>query len=357
VLSREDPPGSTVAEGTVDVAPFDDVQVELVPRQSKGRRRGKHQVAVDNNGNIPTTVQVTAQDEEEALDFKMDHSVATIEPGAAAFIRVVAVPEKRFFKGADRQHPFVVTVVPNNASPVATRGTMSQRQLLPSWLLPAVAILAVAVVAAIVLYETLLKPTIKSEARDAASRAAKSQNSSLASKASAAESQAAAANVAAKKAQADASEAKKSAVAGGGGKPAQTPTGATAPGGADIDNGQATAFTIETDAAPTTDPTTFTVSNGPKIPANKILVITYMILQNPNGDQGTLRIQRGASETLLTEGLANFRDLDHPFQVEPLLFTPADPVQVSVNCTKTTTGNCHPSVLFTGRLVNKKAAP
>jgi hypothetical protein len=353
VLSREDPAGSTVAEGSVDVAPFEDVQVELVPRQSKGRRRAKHQVAIDNNGNQPTTVQVTAQDEEEALDFKFDHSVATIEPGAAAFIRLTAKPEKRFFKGADRQHPFVVTAVPNNASPVATRGTMTQRQLLPSWLLPAVAVLAVLVIAAIVLYETLLKPAIKSEAKDAAKKAVKSQNSSLASKASAAESQAAAANANAKKAQADASQAK-SAAAKNGSPVAVSPPGAKASDGADIDSGTATAFSIQTDAAPTTDPTKFDTFTSPQaIPADKILVITYMILQNPNGDQGTLEVERGSSEILLTEGLVNFRDLDHPFQVEPLLFTSAKPLQVAVNCAKTQTTHCHPSILFTGRLVNK----
>jgi hypothetical protein len=355
VLAREDPAGSTVAEGTVEVAPFSDVQVELVPRQSKGRRRAKHQVAVDNNGNLPTTVQATAIDEEEALDFRFDHSAATIEPGAAAFLRLTARPEKRFLKGADRQHPFVVTVVPSNAEPVATRGTMTQRQLMPAWLLPAIAILAVGVIAAIVLYETLLKPAIKSEAKDAASKAAKSQGSSLASKASAAESQAAAANVAAKKAQADASQAKKSAgIKGTGGAPA--PTGAVASGGANIDTGTATSFTLQADAAQTNNATKFTAVDAPTIPAKKILVITYMILQNPNGDQGTLQIRRG-TEALLTEGLANFRDLDHPFQVEPLLFTPAKPLQIAVNCVKATGGTCHESVLFTGRLVDAKKAP
>jgi hypothetical protein len=84
-----------------------------------------------------------------------------------------------------------------------------------------------------------------------------------------------------------------------------------------------------------------------------------MIMQNPNGDSGLLEIRRGPTETLLTEGLANFRDLDHPFQVEPLLFTSAEPLGVAVNCQHPGGGQtaCHPSVLFTGRLVNKSASP
>ncbi|MDT4915550.1 MAG: hypothetical protein QOH89_250 [Pseudonocardiales bacterium] len=356
VLSREDPPGSAVAEGTIDVAAFSDVQIELVPRQSTGRRKGKHQVAIDNNSNQPTTVQVTATDEQEELDFRLDHSVASIEPGAAAFIRLRAVPDKRFLKGADRQHPFVVTVVPNNAEPIATRGTMTQKQLLPAWLIPALAILAILAIAAIVLYETLLKPQIKSEAKDAAAKAASSQASSLASAASSAQAAAGAASSAAEQAQSQASEANKAAssaesILKNGGGPNAGPTGAN---GANLNGGTATAFSIQTAANP--DHTFHTFLPGDPIKPNQILVVTYMILQNPNGDAGTLEIRKG-NDTLLTEGLANFRDLDHPFQVEPLQFTAAQPLQVAVSCDQpgNSATQCTPSVLITGRLVDKPA--
>ena len=174
VLSREDPPGSTVAEGTIEVAAFDDVQVELVPRASRGRRRARHQVAIDNNGNQPATVEVSAQDEEEALDFKFDHRMASIEPGAAAFIKMHAKPEKRFFKGADRQHPFIVTVAPSTPPPIAARGTMTQKQLLPSWLIPVVAAALILALVAFVLYETLIKQQINATAKDAAAKVASS---------------------------------------------------------------------------------------------------------------------------------------------------------------------------------------
>jgi hypothetical protein len=354
VISREDPGGSAVAEGTIEVAPFSDIQIELVPRQSTGRRRGKHQVAIDNNGNQPSTVQVNATDEEEALDFRLDHTVAAIEPGAAAFIRLRAVPEKRFLKGADRQHPFVVTVVPSNAEPVATRGTMTQKQLLPPWLLPALALLAVVAIAAVVLYETLLKPQIKSEAQDAAKKAAKSQESSLASAASSAQSAAAAASSAAQAAESKASAAQ-SAASSAAVNNSQN-NGPVGQNGSNINGGTATAFSIQTATPKQVNPNavqTFVPSQG--IPNNKLLVVTYMILQNPNGDAGTMEIKRGNTETLLTEGLANFRDLDHPFQVEPLIFSSAKPLRVTVHCDKPggTATQCTPSVLVTGRLVSK----
>jgi hypothetical protein len=306
---------------------------------------------------MPTTVEVTAHDEEEALNFKFDHRLATIEPGAGAFIRLTARPEKRFLKGADRQHPFIVTAVPNTTDPVATRGTMTQRQLLPAWLLPAIAILAVLVIAAFVLYETLLKPQIDDSARLAASKAVKSQNSSLASAASSAQAAAAAAQSQAKKAASDASKALKSAAgtAGKGGGSTTASTGGTLPNGAGLASGTAVAFSVQTDVTPTPGNfTSFTITNGRTIGAKQALVITAVVMQNPNGDTGTLQIKRGFNETLLTEGLANFRDLDHHFDDEPLVFTPSTPLRIAVNCQVAGSNqtHCHPSILFTGRVVS-----
>lgn len=365
VLSREDPPGSTVAEGSVDVAAFHDVQIELVPRQSKGRRRGKHQLAVDNNGNQPVSVQVTAADEEEALDFAFDHDAASIEPGAAAFIRIVARPEKRFFKGADRQHPFVVTVVPTNAEPVATRGTMTQRQLLPAWLIPAIAILAALAIAAVILYETLLKPKIDSQAQDAAIKAASKANKSLASKADSAASKADAAAGAASNASSVASVAASkagvtSSKPGPTSTPKPTPTGATGPGGIDISGGEAKSFVIPVSATQTANPNTLTtVDGGPTMNSKQILVVTSIVWQNPNGDKGRMLIHRGPTSTpaLFTEGLLNWRDLDDHFETSPMLFTKDSPLSVSLNCQKAGVGStCHTAVTLVGRLVTAKKA-
>src|SRR5882762_9595920 len=62
-LSREDPQGSVVVEGTIEVAPFAELEMELLPRTSQCRRRARHQVAVDNKGNQPVIVDLHADDE------------------------------------------------------------------------------------------------------------------------------------------------------------------------------------------------------------------------------------------------------------------------------------------------------
>jgi hypothetical protein len=369
VLSREDPPGSTVAEGTIEVAAFDDVQVELVPRASRGSRRARHQVAIDNNGNQPATVEVSAQDEEEALNFKFDHRMASIEPGAAAFIKMHAKPEKRFFKGADRQHPFIVTVAPSTSPPIAARGTMTQKQLLPSWLIPVIAAALVLALVAFVLYETLVKQQINATAKDAAEKVASSvvgsAVSSVASAASQANANASSANAQASQANSNASVAKSQAskvesqVNNGGGinqsnQGNTTTPGGIGPGGKSVDNGKATSFTLQGDKAETPgNLTSFGITDGPGIGVKKFLVITAMIMQNPDGDNGTMEIRRG-TEVLLREGLQNFRDQDFHFDDEPLIFTNAAPLTIAVNCQKAgaPATTCQPSILFTGRVVD-----
>ncbi|MHB8893341.1 MAG: COG1470 family protein, partial [Candidatus Limnocylindrales bacterium] len=46
--SREDPAGSAVEEGSVEVGAFQEPYAELVPRTSRGSSSGSHDLAVDN---------------------------------------------------------------------------------------------------------------------------------------------------------------------------------------------------------------------------------------------------------------------------------------------------------------------
>ena len=84
---------------------------------------------------------------------------------------------------------------------------------------------------------------------------------------------------------------------------------------------------------------------------NKTLVITDLVLQNPRGDTGTLRLLRdsgGTKSVLLEVGLANFRDLDHHW-LQPWRFGPGEKVVLAVSC-QNPAGHCTPSVSFSGRV-------
>jgi hypothetical protein len=76
-----------------------------------------------------------------------------------------------------------------------------------------------------------------------------------------------------------------------------------------------------------------------------------LVLQNPRGDTGFLRIRLG-DDIVLETGLANFRDLDYHY-VNPLHVAGGVPVVVEVNCGAPGAGapRCTPSVSFSGTLL------
>jgi hypothetical protein len=351
VLSREDPSNSSVVEGVVEVEPFTDLQVELSPKSSRTRRKANHEVVVDNSGNYPIPVEVITNDPDEQLDLTLDHSSLMVEPGTSAFLKLKAKPHDRFLRGPDKRLPFQVTAVSGELPPITADGTVVQQQLMPKWLLPAAAaVLALATVLT-VLWFTLVKPTVQTAAREAGRTAAAEMQADMIEKVDQAEQKAATAEQKAANAEKAAGEAKADAADGGGGGRGAT----TGPNGVDISSGTAVDFRVVADADAQPDPADFESFKVPAdtIPADKTLVITDIIMQNPRGDNGTLVIKRG-DEILLETGLANYRDLDYHF-LEPWTFSPDAPLTVEVSCQlpgapEPATGKCRPSVSFSGRL-------
>ncbi|GAB3459353.1 hypothetical protein GCM10027436_65770 [Actinophytocola sediminis] len=351
VLSREEPGGSSVEEGTVEVAQFTNLQVELSPKSSQCRTKAVHEVVVDNSGNHPVGVEVVAADPEEQLRLTLNHSSLLVQPGTSAFLRLRAKPYDRFLRGTERRHPFQVTAMSSDLPPTTVNGTVVQQQLLPKWLLPAaVAALALAGVLA-VLWFTMVKPTVQTAAREEARKEVAQVQGEMMNAARQAEEKADDAQQSANAAEVKASEA--AAAAADGGTAARGAT--TSPDGVNISSGSAVDFRITTDTAADPDPAAFEPFEVPEgvLPANKTLVVTDIIMQNPRGDTGTLRILRG-DDVLLEAGLANFRDLDYHF-LEPWTFAPNAPLTIEVSCQtpgapEPADGNCRPAVSFSGRL-------
>jgi hypothetical protein len=107
-------------------------------------------------------------------------------------------------------------------------------------------------------------------------------------------------------------------------------------------------FRIVGTAAAQPNPESFTETSF-VVPNNRAVAITDVVLQNPRGDIGTMRIQIG-DEILLEENLANLRDQHYPI---PLQVRAGQPVVVAVSCQapgppEPATGNCRPSASFFG---------
>lgn len=343
VTSREDPYGSVVEEGVVEVGEFTDLSAELVPAKVEAGAKGRFEVAVDNVGNHPVAVRLSPVDPDDGLEFTLERTEVVLAPGTAAFVKLVAKPRATFLRGPAQPRPFRVEVVPSAGPPLSAAGTLVQRQLLPKWLVPAlIALLALAAVL-VGLWFAVLKPAVRSAAREAAAQQVEEVKDAVGE----AQAGAGQAQEQAREAEAKSQEAMKAAGLDPEAPPGSPPT--SRPGDAAAPDGEPTDFRVAADAPIVANPAAFTDFTFTP-PADKTLLITDIVLQNPRGDTGTVRVLRDANGTrgvLLEVGLANFRDLDRHY-VEPLRFQRGERVVVQVSC-QNDRGNCTPSVSFSGR--------
>lgn len=312
VTSREDPAGSVTEEGVVTVAPFALVSLELTPRTSRGSRRMVHDVAVTNEGNQPAEVALQAADPDRALAFAVDPPAVSVAPGQASFARVKVRPAKTFGSGPPITHLFqVVATAGGGDEPVAAADGMAvQEATRPPWFKRAVVWSLLGVLLLAALWFALLKPTVRSAAKEAAREATAPPTIGPGGGGSSSGSDDAA-----------------SSSTGSGAGTAATGTGTSTP----IDG-----RLFLTDKGSTD----FTVPDGVS------LQLTDIVLQNPAGNTGTLRIQRGDTALLVVE-LGNFRDLDYHF-VAPIVFAGGQKLVLAAECTSP---GCTPGAYFAGFLV------
>ena len=357
VLSREDPPGSVVEEGVLDVAAFDDRRIELLPTLSSSSRQGRHQLAVDNHGNAPIRPAFVALDPEDQLRFQIAPSVLVVEPGAAEFATVKVLPKQRFWRGQPKRLPFQIVAAEDGHDPITADGALLQQPLLPRWFWKAVLAFLLLLLLLFVLWKTLLEPSIESTARDSAEEV-------VADEVEAIDERLDAAGIP----EAPGAGEEPGGEEPGGGEATTPPTSAavvtttTAP----ADTGPTTTSIVtattvaggSSDLSPLGQPIDFRLAavvaptstgiNSFTVPAGQVLSITDIVLQNPTGATGDLRIKR-SGVTLFETQLANYRDLDFHF-VSPYQFAEGATVDLEVICTVPGpgTGECGASASFAG---------
>ena len=135
--SREDPAGSYVEEGTIEVGSFVEPYAELVPRTSRGSRGASHDLAVDNRGNVRLNATVDAADADRLLSFEVAPPSVVVEPGDAGFAKVKVSPTQRFWRGPSKTRPFQLQVTPEGYTPITLDGALLQEAILPPWFMRA----------------------------------------------------------------------------------------------------------------------------------------------------------------------------------------------------------------------------
>ncbi len=308
--SQQDPESSVVEEGTVEVLPFAEISAELVPRTTRGRRGAVQEVALDNRGNSSITAHIVVADDGDQLLFDVDPPTVVAEADAASFSRIKLRPKKRFRSGPAQSRPFNVTVEPEGGVPIVLPATFLQEPTMPKWLPRALMGAAAVLLLLVLLWYALLRPTIKSAAEEAVAEERTTPSTLV------------------------------------------PPDGGGGDGDGDGDGGDGDGDGGGTQVSAlgnAVDGRLFLTESGTRtfeVPPDRILQVTDIVLQNPNGDSGRLQIRRGDNVLLVVE-LSNFRDLDYHF-VAPIVFTESQTLVMSAECTSET---CTPGMYFAGFFV------
>ena len=362
VSSKEDPDGSAVEELVVMVGGFSDSFAELVPRTIRGARSAKTELAIDNRGNGRIEASASGVEADGALRFEIEPPGFSVQPGGANFARVEVRPNKRFLRGPDRTYPFKVVTDTKGAGTLTADGLFVQRAVLPHWLVRLLLALILGLIALLLLWQFAFKPIVRTAARDAAKADVKQAADDAAKQAVAAVTADPAAAAAAKLA-ADAAAAKAAAdAAAAAAKNGGTTTtiasdgagggGGGAGGGDDGRGGVSSAKRIAVEAAPNE---TKSGDWTPAEDAKQQFNLTDIVLQNPKGDTGLLRVKRG-DDILLESALENFRDLDFHF-VAPYVYKAGEKLTIEVVCKNPdTAGPCKAAATLTG-FIKPAAAP
>lgn len=357
VLPTERPQEVTVPEGAVEVLPFHDVEAELLPRSNRGRLRAGFQVAVRNRGNMPAEVTLGTWDTDEKLRYRVQPDKAELAPGEEGHLKLTVRPRHRILRGAERRHAFQVRVVRAGESGEPLDGAYEQRPLVPAALPKMLAVTAAIGAGLVAAWFGLFKPAITStagaavtsQASQAVQSAVKEQQKEVDSVASAAASQSAAA-------------AEAGAGSGAGAAPSAQPSSAAASAAAKAASDAAAGAAAGAGGANFYTPLSVRAKSGANavatftVPKGKTFLISDVLLQNPQGDSGTLTLDIDGSQVSLL-ALENFRDMDSPW-VTPLQVVAGGKVTMTVACRtpgappaapKPTT--CAESALLNGRMV------
>jgi hypothetical protein len=319
VASNEDPPGSVVQEGILEIAPLSVVTADMSPRTgwARGKRASRHRVAVDNRGNAPLVVEFVGCDEADTAKVQVRPPVLEVPPGSAAFAQVHVRARHRFWHGPAVTHRFQVITHSRGGNAVRSDGTLLQEAVLPNWLPKATALVAAAAVIVAALWLGVVRPVVKNAAANAAVLAAQTAAQTAAQQAA----QKAAQNAVLQ-------EIKK--IRSSSPTPPPVPKKPSLP-------------------APIPFAQTLYAGNPTlSAPPQHALAITDLVMQNPQADQGTLTLSL-SGVVLFSEQLADFRDYDLHF-ITAIMVPTGQSFTFAVSCAnpKPKPKPCKPVVLITG---------
>lgn len=313
VVPAEHPEATIVEEGLLTIEPFVQVEAAVRPDSRTGLRRGVYRVDLTNYGNVTEEVSIAAADPTDRLNLTVREPIGYLPPGSTAEHRVVARSRRWLWWGQPRQLPFVVEVADPQGAGQVMPATFVQRPVISPALLKILAALLALLLLLLLLWFKLLRPAVRTAARQAANEAVASP---------------AQPNTAVQTPPVEPSTAAGGAgrSAGAGGNNGAGGGGTGGQGGPDAANPQ---FSTSIQVKPrpgATDTKSFKVDQG------KEFAITDVVVDNPQGDEGMLRVTANAV-TVVNLGLENHRNWDY-HTVTPIRIPGNAQLSVTVACRK-----------------------
>lgn len=155
LLRTEGPPVETaVLQGQITILPEEQFELSIWPAHVADG--GTCRVMVRNDGNVNSTVQLTAQDPAGKLQFFGDEQPLHLEPGSTGTTAYrITHRKKRPLFGRVRQIPFEVEIRSSNGLRQNKLGYLEVRPRFPAWVLPLIQLLLVLLLIAVVLNSVL----------------------------------------------------------------------------------------------------------------------------------------------------------------------------------------------------------
>lgn len=275
------------AEATIAVEESVAYTVALLPVRSSSGGSGKHQVVVDNTGNTPMMVEITAQPLDDLVAIELAAPLVNVDPGKSAKVEMKVHPRTQFWSGETQEHPFIVDVAGSDHQILHFEGVYEQGPRIRPWFLPAAAGMFGALAIGTIAWFALLRPAVESIADERAAAALEAQQIVFDEKIAELEA---------------AGERARQLPLG---VPADLRLSAEAPAGGSANE----SYTVGSD---------------------RVLSVTDVVFENPGGAIGRIALLRDG-EVLLESELANFRDLDRHF-VAPFRFDESALVELRLEC-------------------------
>ena len=312
IVPHSDPDDVRGAETTIVIGGSHSRRLDVLQPAQRGRLGATFEMMLENRGNTPASCRLRVIDPSGRVEGEFDPPAAGVEPGASTLIRLKLRAKGLQWERRARTLPFRIDADQTGSPTATTEATFVQVPMVPERVVGRL-IAAAGVLALIALcWVAVVRPAIRDAAEDAVG---------------------------------DLQPASASTIATGITNPGDT----VAPTLAPIDDeGQPTLIPFAPIAAQGE-----TVEQRYAVPAGQVLHLTDLIVQNPNGDQGSLTIQRN-EVVLFTYRLDNiFSDVFVPL-VTPIEFLTGQDLIIIVTCVGVgdqTVGTCAPKVTASGLLL------